>query len=68
LRSIRSGALSCWAILGLAAGGRLRLFAWRAPTFAPGDVRAVSREGAIVLNNLFVSAATPPSFSGPCIP
>jgi cytochrome c-type biogenesis protein CcmF len=47
------------AILAIAAGGAFVLFAWRARALAPGGVFApVSREGAIVLNNLFVSAAT----------
>ncbi|MBW3559265.1 MAG: heme lyase CcmF/NrfE family subunit [Proteobacteria bacterium] len=46
------------AILALAAGAGFTLFAWRARTLAPGGVFApVSREGSIVLNNLFVSAA-----------
>jgi cytochrome c-type biogenesis protein CcmF len=47
------------AILSLAAGAGFGLFAWRARTLAPGGVFApVSREGAIVLNNLFVCSAT----------
>jgi cytochrome c-type biogenesis protein CcmF len=46
------------AILGLAAGAGFALFAWRAPTFAPGGKFApVSREGTLVLNNLFLAAA-----------
>jgi cytochrome c-type biogenesis protein CcmF len=46
-------------ILGVAAGSGFTLFAWRARALAPGGLFApVSREGAIVLNNLFVSAAT----------
>ena len=42
----------------IAAGGGFALFAWRAPKLAGGGVFApVSREGALVLNNLFLSAA-----------
>ena len=47
------------SILAAAAGGGFALFAWRAPRLAPGGLFApVSREGALVLNNLFLSAAT----------
>ena len=47
------------AILGLAAGSGFALFAWRAPSLAPGGLFApISREAALVLNNLFLSAAT----------
>jgi cytochrome c-type biogenesis protein CcmF len=46
------------AILGTAAGAGFCLFAWRAPSLAPGGLFApVSREGGLVLNNLFLSAA-----------
>jgi cytochrome c-type biogenesis protein CcmF len=48
-------------ILALAAGTGFALFGWRAPALAPGGLfQPVSREGALVLNNLFltVSAAT----------
>ena len=46
------------AILGLAAGAAFALFAWRAPSLPKGGVFApVSRESALVLNNLFLSAA-----------
>ncbi|MDX5360633.1 MAG: heme lyase CcmF/NrfE family subunit [Alphaproteobacteria bacterium] len=48
-------------ILGLlvvAIGGALALFAWRAPQMASGAVfQPVSREGALILNNLFLSVA-----------
>ncbi|MEM1104459.1 MAG: cytochrome c-type biogenesis CcmF C-terminal domain-containing protein, partial [Pseudomonadota bacterium] len=44
------------AILGLLTGGGLALFAWRAPSLTPGGAFApISREGAIVVNNLFLS-------------
>ncbi len=47
------------SILGLAAGSAFALFAWRAPKLAPGGLFApVSREGMLVLNNLFLAAAT----------
>jgi cytochrome c-type biogenesis protein CcmF len=46
-------------ILAVAAGAAFSLFAWRAPKLAPGGLFApVSREGALVLNNLFLAAAT----------
>jgi cytochrome c-type biogenesis protein CcmF len=48
-------------ILGLlvaAIGGGLALFAWRAPALVPKGVFApVSREGALVLNNVFLASA-----------
>jgi len=46
------------AILGGTAGAAFALFAWRAPGLKGGGVFApVSREGALVLNNLFLTAA-----------
>ena len=46
-------------ILGLAAGSGFGLFAWRAPSLPPGGLFApISRETALVVNNLFISAAT----------
>ncbi|CAN5243542.1 heme lyase CcmF/NrfE family subunit [soil metagenome] len=45
-------------ILGATAGAAFALFAWRAPNLKGGGVFApVSREGALVLNNLFLTAA-----------
>jgi cytochrome c-type biogenesis protein CcmF len=45
-------------ILILFIGGSLALYAWRAPTLRQGGLFApISREGALVLNNLFLSAA-----------
>jgi cytochrome c-type biogenesis protein CcmF len=45
-------------ILCLFIGGALALFAFRAGTLAPGGIFApISREGALVLNNLFLTAA-----------
>ncbi|WP_091741816.1 heme lyase CcmF/NrfE family subunit [Phenylobacterium immobile] len=46
-------------ILGAAAGSGFALFAWRAPSLEPGGVFApVSRESALVLNNILLAAAT----------
>jgi len=46
-------------ILGIAAGSGFALFAWRAPKLPPGGLFApISRESALLLNNLFLSAAT----------
>jgi cytochrome c-type biogenesis protein CcmF len=54
----RRGAILL-AILGAAAGAGFGLFAWRAPKLTPGGLFApISREGALVLNNLFLAAAT----------
>ncbi|MBA4805674.1 MAG: heme lyase CcmF/NrfE family subunit [Brevundimonas sp.] len=46
------------AILGATAGAAFALFAWRAPQLKGGGLFApVSREGGLVLNNLFLTAA-----------
>ncbi len=46
------------AILALFISGSLALFAWRAPTLKQGGLFApVSREGALVVNNLLLTAA-----------
>jgi cytochrome c-type biogenesis protein CcmF len=46
------------AILAFFIGGSLALFAWRAPALKPGGIFApVSREGALILNNLLLTAA-----------
>ncbi|MBP8247317.1 MAG: heme lyase CcmF/NrfE family subunit [Phenylobacterium sp.] len=46
-------------ILGVTAGAGFALFAWRAPALSPGGVFApVSRESALVLNNILLAAAT----------
>ena len=45
-------------ILVLFIGGALALYAWRAPTLKPGGLFApISREGALVLNNLLLTTA-----------
>src|SRR5262249_61978673 len=46
------------AIFGVALGGSFALFAWRAPQLQPGGLFApISREGALVLNNLLLGVA-----------
>ena len=46
-------------ILGVAAGSGFALFAWRAPSLPAGGLFApISRESALLLNNLLLSAAT----------
>ena len=47
------------ALLAAIIGGAFMLFAWRAPSLRTGGLFApVSREGALVLNNLFLATAT----------
>ncbi|THD59118.1 heme lyase CcmF/NrfE family subunit [Phenylobacterium sp.] len=46
-------------ILGVTAGSAFTLFAWRAPKLSRGGVFApISRESALVLNNILLAAAT----------
>ncbi|HEY9233989.1 MAG TPA: heme lyase CcmF/NrfE family subunit, partial [Phenylobacterium sp.] len=46
-------------ILGVTAGASFALFAWRAPTLSRGGLFApISRESALVLNNILLAAAT----------
>ena len=57
------------AILVLFIGGGLVLFAWRAPLLKQGGLFApVSREGALVLNNLFLLSACGTVFVGTLYP
>jgi cytochrome c-type biogenesis protein CcmF len=57
------------AILVLFIGGGLALYAWRAPALKQGGLFApVSREGALVLNNLFLTAAATCVFVGTLYP
>ena len=57
------------AILAVFVGGALALFALRAPGLAAGGLfQPVSREGALVLNNLFLSTATATVFVGTLYP
>ena len=57
------------AILVLFIGGGLALFAWRAPLLKQGGLFApVSREGALVFNNLFLTTACATVFVGTLYP
>ncbi len=56
-------------ILILFIGGGLALFAWRAPLLKQGGLFApISREGALVLNNLFLVTACTTVFVGTLYP
>lgn len=56
-------------ILLIFIGGSLSLFAWRAPMLRHGGIFApVSREGALVLNNLLLSTACATVFIGTLYP
>src|SRR6516165_10639425 len=57
------------AILVVFIGGGLALFAWRAPLLKQGGLFApISREGALVLNNLFLTTACLTVFVGTLYP
>ena len=57
------------AILVLFIGGALSLFAWRAPLLKQGGLFApISREGALVLNNLLLTTACATVFVGTLYP
>ena len=56
-------------ILVVFIGGGLALFAWRAPLLKQGGLFApISREGALVLNNLFLATACATVFVGTLYP
>jgi cytochrome c-type biogenesis protein CcmF len=56
-------------ILFLFIGGGLALYAWRAPMLKQGGLFApISREGALVFNNLFLTAACATVFVGTLYP
>ncbi len=56
-------------ILCVFIGGALSLYAWRAPTIKTGGLFApISREGALVLNNLLLTAACASVFIGTLYP
>ena len=56
-------------ILGIFIAGSLSLFAWRAPALKPGGLFApISREGALVLNNLLLTTACATVFFGTLYP
>jgi len=57
------------AILVMFIGGGLALYAWRAPLLKQGGLFApISREGALVFNNLFLTAACATVFVGTMYP
>ena len=57
------------AILIAFIGGSLALYAWRAPMLKQGGLFApISREGALVFNNLFLTAACATVFVGTLYP
>src|ERR1700749_841815 len=57
------------AILTIFIGGGLSLFAWRAPLLKQGGLFApISREGALVLNNLFLVTVCATVFFGTLYP
>jgi cytochrome c-type biogenesis protein CcmF len=57
------------AIMGAFIGGALALFAWRAPVLGQGGLFApISREGALVLNNLLLTTACAAVFVGTLYP
>ena len=57
------------AILVFFIGGALSLFAWRAPLLKQGGLFApISREGALVMNNLFLTTACLTVFVGTLYP
>ena len=56
-------------LIALAVGGALALFAWRAPTLKGGAAfEPVSRETALLLNNVFLVAACATVFIGTLYP
>ena len=56
-------------LIGIVIGGGLILYAWRAPGLAAGNPFApVSREGALVLNNLLLAAGMATVFLGTFYP
>jgi cytochrome c-type biogenesis protein CcmF len=56
-------------ILGVAAGGALGLYAWRAPTLRDeAAFTPVSREGSLFLNNVLLAAATAVVLIGTLLP
>jgi cytochrome c-type biogenesis protein CcmF len=56
-------------ILCIFIGGSLALYAWRASTLKQGGLFApISREGALVLNNLFLTCACATVFTGTLYP
>ncbi len=57
------------ALLIISIGGSLALYAWRAPTLRGGGLFApISREGALLLNNLLLTTAAATVFIGTLYP
>ncbi|HZL59638.1 MAG TPA: heme lyase CcmF/NrfE family subunit [Stellaceae bacterium] len=57
------------ALLVVAIGGSLALYAWRAPALAPGGLFApISREGALLFNNLILACCAATVFIGTLYP
>jgi cytochrome c-type biogenesis protein CcmF len=57
------------AILAIFIGGAFALFAFRAGSLSPGGIFApISREGALILNNLFLTAAAGAVLTGTLYP
>src|SRR6185437_13253848 len=57
------------AILVVFIGGAFALYGWRAPLLKQGGLFApISREGALVLNNLFLTTACATVFAGTLYP
>ncbi len=56
-------------LLAVTIGGALALYAWRAPTLKSGGLFApISREGALLLNNLLLAAGAATVFLGTLYP
>ena len=67
--SIRRAASSSSILLVVAIGGSLTLYAVRAPALQGGGLFApISREGALVLNNLLLATAAATVFLGTLYP
>ena len=57
------------ALIAATVGGSLALYAWRAPHMAPGGTfEPISREGALVVNNLLLATAAATVFLGTLYP
>ena len=68
-QSIPGAASSSCMLLAIAIGGALALYAWRAPAMKAGGLFApISREGALVLNNLLLATAAATVFLGTLYP
>jgi cytochrome c-type biogenesis protein CcmF len=56
-------------ILGLSSGAAFALFAWRAPSLTPGGAfKPISRESAMVVNNIVLTAAAAAVMFGTLFP